>query len=119
MRHLLPFLIIASFACSGDPGRYPPGTSGPVGPGTSSPGPGPSDPDGGPPPDDGPDAGFACGGETFTCEFADDTANCCDGTFVECPADFPYYCPANTWCTFDPGLCVDASGCTSQGLPCE
>lgn len=114
--------LAACLSCSPDDERYPPGTSGPVGPGTST---GSPPPDGGPDRDGGPDSGdeasFICGDEAFACEDPEGFANCCDGAFVECPPDFPIYCPSDTYCWFEEGahLCVEPDACTFVGLACR
>jgi hypothetical protein len=116
----LALLLFFAAACDGDRGRFPPGSSPPVGGGTGTTGgasdggldAGPSGPDGGAP------SGFECGSGRHACEFADGFANCCEDGFVECPPDYPYYCPADTLCWFDPELCVEHA-CSLRGEPCE
>jgi hypothetical protein len=45
---------------------------------------------------------FFCDGFPKRCSNNLDWANCCDGTFRDCPASFPYYCPIDNSCNATP-----------------
>lgn len=41
---------------------------------------------------------FDCGGSRWRCITGTDYGACCNGTFVTCSSDFPYYCPSQDNC---------------------
>jgi len=62
---------------------------------------------------------FYCGGTgPWTCESTDRYAACCVGTFLTCPAAYPYACPREGGCFTAP--CASTYNyCVYYGTPCS
>jgi hypothetical protein len=52
---------------------------------------------------------FVCNGNNWRCGNNSSWANCCNNIFAECPAPFPFFCPADGVCYSSPPVGCPAS----------
>ncbi len=62
---------------------------------------------------------YDCGGGRWRCLTGTDFGACCNGSFVTCGSDFPYYCPDDNQCYASPNPECNTGVCDYTAADCD